>query len=161
MFGSILSLWDTQHPGPGSQISVFFNVIHPIVHQELVWCYFEWFFVSLFLVFCLFYVFVFVWGIILDKFSSCSYGWLGTHYIDQNDLKLRDPSVSASQVLGLKVCATIFHCMDIPVVFYKKKPGICLVEAQYGVGERGGLCRPILRHPFPLRDQPYDSYSID
>jgi hypothetical protein len=25
-------------------------------------------------------------------------------------------------------------------------------------GRRGGLSRPMLRHPFPLRDQPQDGY---
>jgi hypothetical protein len=31
---------------------------------------------------------------------------LGTHFVDQAALELRNPPVSASQVLGLKVCAT-------------------------------------------------------
>jgi hypothetical protein len=36
----------------------------------------------------------------------CSLGYHGTHSVDQAGLKLRNPSASASQVLGLKVCAT-------------------------------------------------------
>jgi hypothetical protein len=49
-------------------------------------------------VFCLF-VFVFQ-----DRVSLCS---LGTHFVDQAGLKLRNPPASASQVLGLKACATM------------------------------------------------------
>jgi len=33
----------------------------------------------------------------------------GTHFVDQVGLKLRNPPASASQVLGLKVCATTTH----------------------------------------------------
>lgn len=35
----------------------------------------------------------------------------------------------------------------------KKKPGICLVEAQYDVGEGGCCYGPMMGHPFPLRYQ--------
>jgi hypothetical protein len=33
------------------------------------------------------------------------YGCPGTHFVDQAGLELRNPPASASQVLGLKVCA--------------------------------------------------------
>jgi hypothetical protein len=33
-------------------------------------------------------------------------GCPGTHFVDQAGLELRNPPSSASQVLGLKVCAT-------------------------------------------------------
>jgi hypothetical protein len=36
----------------------------------------------------------------------CSPGCPGTHSVDQAGLKLRNPPASASQVLGLKACAT-------------------------------------------------------
>jgi hypothetical protein len=36
----------------------------------------------------------------------CSPGYPGTHFVDQAGLELRNPPASASQVLGLKVCAT-------------------------------------------------------
>jgi hypothetical protein len=36
----------------------------------------------------------------------CSPGCSGTHSVDQAGLELRNPPASASQVLGLKVCAT-------------------------------------------------------
>jgi hypothetical protein len=41
-----------------------------------------------------------------DRVSLCSSGCPGTHFVDQAVLKLRNPPTSASQVLGLKVCAT-------------------------------------------------------
>ena len=47
---------------------------------------------------CLFFIFVTV--------SLCSPGYPRTHSVDQACLKLRNPPASASQVLGLKSCAT-------------------------------------------------------
>jgi hypothetical protein len=41
-----------------------------------------------------------------DRVSLCSPGCPGTHFVDQASLELRNPPVSASQVLGLKACAT-------------------------------------------------------
>jgi hypothetical protein len=42
-----------------------------------------------------------------DRVSLCSPGCPGTHSVDQAGLELRrNPPASASQVLGLKVCAT-------------------------------------------------------
>jgi hypothetical protein len=41
-----------------------------------------------------------------DRVSLRSLGCPGTHSLDQADLKLRNSPASASQVLGLKVCAT-------------------------------------------------------
>jgi hypothetical protein len=40
------------------------------------------------------------------RVSLCSPGCPGTHSLDLAGLELRDPPVSASQVLGLKVCTT-------------------------------------------------------
>jgi hypothetical protein len=42
-----------------------------------------------------------------DRVSLCSPGCPGTHSVDQAGLELRNSPASASQVLGLKVCATI------------------------------------------------------
>lgn len=43
-----------------------------------------------------------------DRVSLCSHGCSGTHTVDQAGLKLRDLSVSAAWMLGLKACdATI------------------------------------------------------
>jgi hypothetical protein len=45
-----------------------------------------------------------------DKVSLCSPSCPGTHSVDQAGLELRNPPASASQVLGLKVCATTPGC---------------------------------------------------
>jgi hypothetical protein len=50
---------------------------------------------------CLFVCFVF-----RDRVSLYSPGHPGTHFVDQAGLELRNPPASASQVLGLKACAT-------------------------------------------------------
>jgi hypothetical protein len=42
----------------------------------------------------------------LDRVSLYSPGCPGTHFVDQAGLELRNLPASASQVLGLKVCAT-------------------------------------------------------
>jgi hypothetical protein len=42
-----------------------------------------------------------------DRVSLCSPGCPGTHSVDQAGLELRNPPVSASQVMGLKVCTTM------------------------------------------------------
>jgi hypothetical protein len=41
-----------------------------------------------------------------DRVSLCRPGCPGTHFVDQAGLELRNPPDSASQVLGLKACAT-------------------------------------------------------
>jgi hypothetical protein len=41
-----------------------------------------------------------------DRVSLNSPGCSGTHFVDHAGLELRNPAVSASQMLGLKVCAT-------------------------------------------------------
>ncbi|GAB1302775.1 Hypoxanthine-guanine phosphoribosyltransferase [Apodemus speciosus] len=45
-------------------------------------------------------------GLIMDRVSLRSPGCPGTHSVDQAGLELRNPPASASQVLGLKACAT-------------------------------------------------------
>ena len=49
-------------------------------------------------------LFCFVLG---DRVSLFSLGCPGIHFVDQAGLELRDPSVSASRVLGLKTYATM------------------------------------------------------
>jgi hypothetical protein len=49
------------------------------------------------------FVFVFVFS---DRVSLYSPGCPGTHCVHQAGLELRNPPASASQVLGLKACAT-------------------------------------------------------
>jgi hypothetical protein len=55
------------------------------------------------LIFCLF---VFVVVVFSRQCCPCSPGCPGTHSVDQAGLKLRNPSASASQVLGLKARTT-------------------------------------------------------
>jgi hypothetical protein len=65
--------------------------IHP---QDFSFLFFLFLFLFLFV--CLFVCF-------RDRVSLYS---PGTHFVDQAGLKLRNPPASASQVLGLKACAT-------------------------------------------------------
>jgi hypothetical protein len=57
----------------------------------------------------------------LDRVSLCSPGCPGAHSVDQAGLQLRNPPASASQVLGLKACATMciksYVCTFILKVF--------------------------------------------
>jgi hypothetical protein len=56
---------------------------------------------------CLFVcLFVFCFLFSRDRVSLYSTGCPGTHFVDQSGLELRNPTASASQVLGLKACAT-------------------------------------------------------
>jgi hypothetical protein len=49
--------------------------------------------------------FFFFWS--FDRVSLCSPDYPGTHSADQTGLKLRNPTASASRVLGLKACSTM------------------------------------------------------
>jgi hypothetical protein len=55
-----------------------------------------------------------------DRVSLHSPGCSGTSSIDQAGLELRDPFASASQVLGLKMCATIIWPTIILLCRYLK-----------------------------------------
>jgi hypothetical protein len=64
------------------------------------------FYFSSFLLFLFcFVLFLFV-CLFPDRVSLCNPGRPGTHSVDQAGLELRNPPVSASQVLGLKAWAT-------------------------------------------------------
>jgi hypothetical protein len=57
--------------------------------------------------FFLLLLFFFFFGFVFqDRVSLYSPGCPGTHFVDQAVLELRNSPASASQVLGLKVCAT-------------------------------------------------------
>jgi hypothetical protein len=51
-------------------------------------------------------LFFFLVLVFRDRVSLCSPGCPGSHFVDQAGIKLRNPPASASQVLGLKACAT-------------------------------------------------------
>jgi hypothetical protein len=48
-----------------------------------------------------------------DRVSLYSPGWPGTHFVDQVGLELTNPPDSASQVLGLKACATTTQLQQV------------------------------------------------
>ena len=54
----------------------------------------------------LFFFFSFSFLFFQDRVSLCSPGCPGTHFVNQVGPELRNPPASASQVLGLKPCAT-------------------------------------------------------
>jgi hypothetical protein len=56
--------------------------------------------------FCFLFLFLFFVFVFQDRVSLCSPGCPGTHFVDQAGLELRNPTASASQVLGLKACTT-------------------------------------------------------
>jgi hypothetical protein len=59
-----------------------------------------------------------------DRVSLCSPGCPGTRIVDQAGLKLRNLPASASQVLGLKACATtpdFYFTLTLPLRVYVRK----------------------------------------
>jgi hypothetical protein len=48
-----------------------------------------------------------------DRVSLCSPGCPGSHSVDQAGLELRNLPASASQVLGLKACATTAQLVKV------------------------------------------------
>jgi hypothetical protein len=72
--------------------------------EKGIFSFFFFFFFFFCFLFCLF-VCLFV-CFFRDRVSLCSPGYPGTHSVDQAGLKLRNLPASASQVLGLKACAT-------------------------------------------------------
>jgi hypothetical protein len=51
-------------------------------------------------------IYLFIYFFFQDRVSPYSPGYPGTHSVDQAGLELRNLPASASQVLGLKACAT-------------------------------------------------------
>jgi hypothetical protein len=60
----------------------------------------------LFLLLLFFCFFCFLFFVFRDSVSLCRPGCPGAHFSDQAGLELRNPTGSASHVLGLKACAT-------------------------------------------------------
>jgi hypothetical protein len=83
---------------PAKETKVFISHLHVSINKQgFLLFFFPLIFV--FVLFCLFLVFK-------DKVSLCSHGCPRTHSVDQARLQLRTLPASASQVLGLKSCAT-------------------------------------------------------
>jgi hypothetical protein len=80
--------------------------------------------------FFFFFLFCFVFR---DRVSLCSPGCPEAHSVDQAGLKLRNPSASVSQVLGLKACTTtaqklvyFFVCLVFCfVLFFQDRVSLC------------------------------------
>jgi hypothetical protein len=67
-----------------------------------------------------------------DRVSLYSLGCPGTHFVDQASLELRNPPASASQVLGLKACATttwLVFCFETWTVYRPDWPGVHYVNS--------------------------------
>jgi hypothetical protein len=64
-----------------------------------------------------------------DRVSLYSPGCPGTHFVDQAGLELRNLPASASQVLGLKACATtarhIIYFYDFFCLFFRDRVSLC------------------------------------
>jgi hypothetical protein len=78
------------------------------------------------------FCFVFCFLVFWDRVSLYSSGYPGTHFVDQAGLQLRNSPASASQVLGLKACATtpgLLACFETGLLC---NPGC----------PRNSLCRP-------------------
>ena len=63
--------------------------------------------------FCCCCCFVFFFFVFWDRVYLFSPGCPGTHSVDKAGLKLINPTASASQVLGLKACATMPHTATV------------------------------------------------
>jgi hypothetical protein len=72
-------------------------------NSEVMYCQIWRYYISWVLPWTIGVGFFFSW----DRVSLCSPGCPGTQFVDQAGLELRNPPASASQVLRLKVCATI------------------------------------------------------
>jgi hypothetical protein len=79
-----------------------------------------------------FFCFVFFVFCFFETVSLCSPGCPGTHFVDQAGLELRNPLASASQVLGLKACATTARWP------------LALLEAYSARINTGGSCKQLV-----------------
>jgi hypothetical protein len=83
-----------------------------------------------FILFLFIYLFIYLFLVFQYRVFLCSSGCPGTHSVHQVGLEFRNPSASASQVLGLKVCATTAWLS----IILKKKQHMCLERAKYQDG---------------------------
>jgi hypothetical protein len=97
----------------------------PLYEQQMHWWYIFlapsivfWYLTVLFFVF---FCFLFIYFFFRDRVSLYSPGCPGTLSVDLVGFELRNPPVSASQVLGLKACATTAR---LALYFYTTSSGI-------------------------------------
>jgi hypothetical protein len=70
-----------------------------------------------------------VWFLVFrDRVSLYSPGYPGTHFVDQAGFELRNPPVSASQVLGSKACATTPGLESSPYYILKFVSHVSLIS---------------------------------
>jgi hypothetical protein len=74
---------------------------------------------------CFVLVFYFIYLVFRDSDSLYSPGCPGTYFVDQAGLELRNPPASASQVLGLKACATTTWCFLCEAGLLLLQPASC------------------------------------
>jgi hypothetical protein len=89
------------------------------------------------------FLFSFFFFLLQDMVSLCSPGSPGTHLVDQAGLELRNSPASASQVLGLKACATTSHGTSIFKGFTTVITfiGFLHYKSFYGIGEYCNMLR--------------------
>jgi hypothetical protein len=75
-----------------------------------------------------------------DRVSLCSPGYPGTHFVDQAGLQLKNLPASASQVLGLKACATTPSNIQILNIIVC----VCVCQAQLTFNDSNAF--PVSRH---------------
>jgi hypothetical protein len=85
------------------------------------------------------FVCLFVFCFFETGVSLCSSGYPGTHSVDQAGLQLRNPPASASQVLGLKACATTAQQNKS----LKKKVGVVVVVLEIRVNRMAPQLYPL------------------
>jgi hypothetical protein len=106
------------------------------VREELNVMFFSAFFLSFNIYIYIFFFFV-LFCFPETGFLCIALACSGTHFVDQAGLELRSPPASASQVVGLKVCATTarHHVLSIHAL-----PSLSLPYAQdRGLGEKPPL----------------------
>jgi hypothetical protein len=85
-----------------------------------------------------------------DRVSLCSPGCPGTHFVDQAGLELRNLPLSASQMLGLKVCATTARLLVVGCSMSHYKFGLWLKNC---MSETAHCCHSLCQTKFcPFRN---------
>jgi hypothetical protein len=83
---------------------------------------------------------LFLFLVFRDRVSLYSPGCPGTHFVDQGGLELRNPPASASQVLGLKACATTAGLSTYFPLCSKDSPKIATKQAREWLTVKSTSC---------------------
>ncbi|GAB1301193.1 Predicted gene 8251 [Apodemus speciosus] len=90
--------------------------------------------------------------------SLCSPGCPGTHSVDQAGLELRNPPASASQVLGLKACATTARTLSLVVLLSHWVQGTLVLRIETFSG-RVTTTSPSEENGDNYRERAFSSYD--